>query len=179
MDAKNNPVRRRSESSSADHPTQQLPDVDIGLDKKLDASLVVDARDIGAADALKKAYLEELKFNEDPVTINLQSTQEKNPPKWVPCWNQGIGAEVLMVDGTWVQLGYLPIGVELTTKRKYVEVLLGSKVTRVTTEHDDANVEQPRNIVHRVTSANVIVTLIEDKSPRAREWLRRVTARNT
>jgi hypothetical protein len=179
MDARSNPVRRRSEAVSSDNPTHQLPDVDMALDKPLDSKVIVDARDIDAASALKREYLDELKFNEEPITIQLSSTQEKNPPKWVPCWNQGIGAEVLMVDGSWVQLGYLPIGVEMITKRKYVEVLLGSKVTRVTTEHDDANVENPRNIVHRVTSANVIVTIIEDKSPQAREWLRRVTARNT
>jgi hypothetical protein len=125
MDAQANPVRRRGrEAHSSDFPTQQLPDVDVSLNKALDRSVIVDAQDIGADKQLQNEYLEALAFNEDPITISLEPTQEKNPPKWIECWVQGKGAEVLTADG-WQAWGYLPMGSLITTKRKYVEVLLG------------------------------------------------------
>jgi hypothetical protein len=177
MDAQANPVRRRGrEAHSSDFPTQQLPDVDVSLNKALDRSVIVDAQDIGADKQLQNEYLEALAFNEDPITISLEPTQEKNPPKWIECWVQGKGAEVLTADG-WQAWGYLPMGSLITTKRKYVEVLLGSKVTKVATQHDDGNVDSPRNWVRKVTTSNVHVTIHEDKSPKGGEWLRRIKAR--
>jgi hypothetical protein len=51
----------------------------------------VDAQDIGADKLLQKDYLEELAFNEDPITISLEPTQQKNPPKWHECWVRAKG----------------------------------------------------------------------------------------
>jgi hypothetical protein len=77
-------------------------------------------------------------------------------------------------NGQWLEIEWLPIGVPLTTKRKYVEVLARSKPDAITTVHDDANVERPRNTVRRRTSAQYPLSVIQDPNPRGHEWLSRI-----
>jgi hypothetical protein len=69
------------------------------------------------------------------------------------------------------------MGLVITTKRKYVEVLLGSKVTRFRPSTTTRTSTAPRNWVRKVTTSNVHVTIHEDKSPKGGEWLRRIKAR--
>lgn len=176
MDAITNPVRRaRKDVNSEDFPIQQQPDVSLEFDKPLERSVIIDGK-TAAEDALQADYLAQLAFNEEPITIVVNTLQEKNPPSVVDCWVNGRGAEVWL-NGGWVVMNCIPVDIEVTTKRKYVEVLLGSKVTRVTTEHEDATVEKPRNFARKVTSANVNINILEDKNPKGLEWLRRMRAR--
>ena len=52
------------------------------------------------ATTLEKDYADQLKMAEDPVTIIIHPSQEKNPPQVVDCWVNGRGAEVF-VNGKW------------------------------------------------------------------------------
>ena len=85
---------------------------------------------IKAEKGTSKSYLDELAFMEEPVTIRLEPSAEKNAPAWFPASVNGEGAEVLQPDGRWLHMaeGYLPVGRRVTTKRKYVEVLLRAKI---------------------------------------------------
>jgi hypothetical protein len=87
----------------------------------------------------------------------------------VPCWVNGKGAEVL-VNGKWVEFGYLPVSQMLTTKRKYVEVLLRSKRDSVNTNVIERDNEDPQNIIERSTTSTALFSIIEDRNPRGAEW---------
>ena len=45
---------------------------------------------------LNKDYLDELAFNEEPVTIRLEPSTDKNAATWFPIWVNGKGAEVFI-----------------------------------------------------------------------------------
>lgn len=124
-----------------------------------------------------KVYTELLKMGDDPVTIMINPSNEENAPQSYPCWVNGKGAEVFL-NGQWVIATYLPVGIELTTKRKYVEVLARAKTDNIRTEHEGANVERPRNTVRRTTSAVANFTVIEDRNPRGPAWFAELRRRN-
>lgn len=175
MDAKNSPSGSRKYSRamhSEDHALAQKDDIDIGLDK---AIVHGEALASVAGDVNHQAdYLAALNFMEEPVTILIEeNTRSELPESHVPVGVNGKGAEVL-IDGKWVEAGWLPIGRELTTKRKYVEVLLRSKADTINTDHDDATVERPRNMVKRRTAAQYPVSVLHDANPKSREWQARV-----
>ena len=79
---------------------------------------------------------------------------------------QGKGAEIFE-NGKWLEIGWLPIGREIITKRKYVEVLARSKSDAVKTVHDDATVANPRNTLQRRTSANYPLSILQTPTPKA------------
>lgn len=115
-------------------------------------------------------FMAELAFMEEPVTIRIEENSRSDfPETHVPAQVSGSGAEVL-VEGHWVRMTYLPIGMEIVTKRKYVEVLARAKTDTIKTQHDDATVERPRNITQRRTSANYPLTIISD-TPRGHAWM--------
>lgn len=121
-----------------------------------------------------KDYLSQLAFNEEPVTIIIEeNTRTDFPETHVPVSVQGKGAEVFE-NGRWNEFGWLPIGREITTKRKYVEVLIRAKLDTIKTQHDDATVEKPRNTLQRRTSAAYPVTVLHDANPVGREWFTNV-----
>jgi hypothetical protein len=121
-----------------------------------------------------KDQLAKLAFNEEPITIIIEeNTRSDFPETFVPVTVQGKGAEVFE-NGRWMEVGWLPIGREIITRRKYVEVLIGSKSDSVKTTHDDATVERPRNTVSRRTSSNYPVTILNDANPLGREWVARI-----
>lgn len=134
-------------------------------------------------------YLDELKFNEEPVTIRLEPTAEKNAPTAFPVWNQGKGCEVLIDrdgrfvtttsgSGRWFEKPYIPVGVVLTTKRKYVEIIVRAKIDTVHTEVKEKDSENPRNTIQRFTSAVHSFSIIEDRNPKGVEWLSALRRRN-
>jgi hypothetical protein len=91
-----------------------------------------------------KDYLDELAFQEEPVTIILNPSSEKNAPTAMPVWVNGKGAEVLperRLAGDRLSAGRPQADI----KRKYLEVIIRAKLDAVTTMHDDATVERPRN----------------------------------
>lgn len=124
-----------------------------------------------------KQYLDQLKFMEEPVTIRLEPSTDKNAATMHPVWNNGKGAEIL-IDGVWREVTYLPVATELTTKRKYVAILAGSKIDTVDTVIEDRDSDRPRNITRRVTTALVTFSIIEDRNPLGRAWLTELVRRN-
>lgn len=172
-DALNNPVKRqynRRDTHTEDTPLTQKADIDLDGEIVHGESLVQVAPDI----TNDKAYQAALAFMEEPVTIVIEENSRSDfPETHVAVQVNGKGAEVWQ-NGQWLPIGWLPIGVELTTKRKYVEVLVRSKSDSIKTLHDDATVEKPRNTVRRSTSANYPMSILEDKNPLGREWLSRL-----
>lgn len=126
---------------------------------------------------LNKDYLDALAFGEDPVTIILNPSAEKNAATAFPVWVNGKGAEVFQ-NGRWDEIGYLPIGRSLTIKRKYLEVIIRAKLDAVTTVHDDATVEKPINRINRSTSSVHSFSILEDKNPKGGAWAQEMIRRN-
>lgn len=124
-----------------------------------------------------KDHAERLAMGEDAVTIMINPSNEENAPTSYPVWVNGKGGEVFL-NGQWLPMTYLPVGVELITKRKYVEVLARAKTDNIRTVHDSANVERPRNTVQRTTSAVANFTVLEDKNPRGPAWFAELRRRN-
>lgn len=126
---------------------------------------------------LNKEYLDELKFQDEPVKIILNPTADENAPTSYPVWVNGKGAEVFQRD-RWEEITYLPIGQPIITKRKYLEVIIRSKIDRVTTTHEDATVERPINRVRRATLAVHSFSILEDKNPKGAAWATEMIRRN-
>jgi hypothetical protein len=168
-DAINHPTRRaRRETHTGDMQIGQKDDIDLSLD-----SLVIHGESLkNLAD--DKELLADLAFMEEPMTIRIEeNTRSDFPETHVPVMVNGRGAEVFQ-NGQWLPIGWLPIGIPLTTKRKYVEVLARAKPDAIQTVHDDANVERPRNTVRRRTSAAYPLSIIQDNNQRGHEWLSRI-----
>lgn len=167
----NNPVNQPvRELSTADMAVGQMPPIVFPEHGLPDRERIVEPLDRMPADD----YLSALKFAEEPITIRIERSSEKFAPHSVDCWVNGIGAEVLM-RGKWLQLGYLPVGHAVTTKRKYVEVLARSKTDTVQTEvkkFEDG--EENLNPIH--TSQKTPFSVLRDENPRGGEWLTRLLA---
>lgn len=156
---------------SEDHPIEQLPPIGTDIYQREPEIQLVDRID-------DKDWLETLAFNEDPVTIRIEESAEENAPQYHLVQVNGRGAEVL-IDGKWLIFGYLPVGLQVVTKRKYLEVLLRSKRTRITHMQDDAGPNPAlMNVAHRATSATMAVSIIHDPSPRAGAWVAELKRRN-
>lgn len=170
-EAINNPVRRaRREASTDDMQLGQKDDINLDNDIQHGESLVSVAGDVTHA----QAYIDSLAFMEEPVTIRIEENSRSDfPETHVPVQVNGKEAEVFQ-NGKWLPIGWLPIGVPLITKRKYVEVLARSKSDAISTVHDDATVERPRNTVSRRTRSNYPLSIIQDNNPIGHEWLSRI-----
>ncbi len=134
---------------------------------------VVTGETIGSADA---DYLADLAMNEEPVTIMLISSSERNPPTSMPVWCNGRGAEVWAQNG-WREIVYLPIGVEMIVKRKYLGIIISAKTDSISTQTLNMDGERPENRVSRVTSPVASFTIIYDANPRGPEWARSLRRR--
>jgi hypothetical protein len=125
----------------------------------------------------KKAWLADLAFNEEPVTIRLEPSSDENAVQVFPCWVNGKGAEVFR-NGRWEEIAYLPIGEVITVKRKYLEVIARAKVDTIRTPPMDASTEHPNNRPTRRTHAVNTFSVIEDRNPRGAAWLTEMMRRN-
>lgn len=170
-DAMNRPVNRsKREVHTGDMQVGQHADMDLSLDQQIvhGEGLPNIGEDNG------KQMLADLAFFEEPVTIRIEENSGSDfPETHVPVQVNGKSAEVWM-NGGWVAIGWLPVGVQLTTKRKYVEVLARSKSDSIRTEHEDGGVANPRNMVQRRTRSKYPLSIVEDKNPRGAEWLSRI-----
>lgn len=163
MDANNAPVRRApQELHTADIKIEQKPRIETRED--LAEEIVV------SPEALQKEYAAALAFAEEPVTIRIERSSEKFAPKAIDLWCNGKGAEVMM-NGRWVEMRVLPVGIPVTTKRKFVEILARSKVDSVETVVGGMDEEHPRNAIDRHTSSKAPFSVIEDRNPKGVEWL--------
>lgn len=126
---------------------------------------------VGAS--LLKEQVPGIAFGEEPVTIRIERTSEKFAPKVVDIWVNGKGAEAF-VNGAWVEFGFLPVGLEVITKRKYVEVMARSKVDNVSTETGSMNDDNPVNKINRATSSRTPFSVLKDINPLGAQWLTRL-----
>lgn len=166
-DAINSPVNQPvRELHTGDMPVGQNPAIVLKDDEPIEREQTIQTLDRLPADD----YLAALKFGEEPVTIRIERSSEKFAPHSVDCWVNGVGAEVL-IRGKWLQLGYLPIGHMVTTKRKYVEILARSKTDSVRTEVRNEESESPDNVIDRHTSQKTPFSVIRDENPKGAEWL--------
>lgn len=173
-DALNAPIRRaRRELNSADIPVEQKDDILMQDDAPIEHSRTIEH---AHPDDLVNGMVEQLAFNEQPVSILIYPSREKNPPLVVDCWVNGRGAEVF-VGGKWHEFNCLPINIEVTTKRKYVEALAMSKHDTIDTDVGSTMEENPHNRIRCMTSATVAFTVTKDASPHSAEWLRRIMSR--
>jgi hypothetical protein len=133
---------------------------------------VIQVDRIGAKD-----YLAELAFMEEPVRIRLEPSTDKNAICKFVVYVNGQGAEILL-NGKWLSIGWLPVGQEITVKRKVLEVIVRTKIDTIHTEVRNKDSDQPFNTEQRFTSAVHSFSVIEDKSPRGAAWLSEMRRRN-
>jgi hypothetical protein len=127
-----------------------------------------------------KEHLAELAFNEEPVTIRLEPTAEKNAATTFPVWVNGRGCEIFQ-NGRWLEIAYIPIGQVVIIKRKYLAVIIGAKIDTIQTtktETEDVRPDRENNKILRFTSAVHSLSIIEDRNPKGVEWLTELRRRN-
>lgn len=122
-------------------------------------------------------YLADLAMMEEPVTIRLEPSSDKNAATVFPIWVNGKMAEVFQ-NGRWAEIGYLPVGMPLTVKRKVLEVIIRAKTDTVHTKVTGMDQDQPRNTVDRFTSPVHSFSIIEDRNPRGAAWVSELRRRN-
>lgn len=159
----------KREVHTGDLPVGQAPRITLGADDEIDHEQVI----VPIDSPLGSDQMQNLAFAEEPVTIRIERSNEKHAPIVVDCWVNGKGAEVF-VNGKWTEFGCLPVGIPVTTKRKYVEILARSKIDNVTTNTGTIHDANPVNHIDRATSSKVPFSMIQDRNPLGVEWLTRL-----
>ncbi len=163
----------KPERNTEDIPQIQPPDIILPASGAIPRGEQIEVLD----KPITNDYAAALAFNEDPVTIMIEPGNEENPARVIDCWVNGKGAEVLDPNtGRWNEINCLPVGGVITTKRKYVEVIARAKLDKVSTKHDDSNVEMPENRIVRTTSRKAVFTVLRDDNPKGQAWLTRLMA---
>lgn len=142
-------------------------------------------------DVLKdKDYLDKLAFMEQPVTVRLEPSNEKNAATVFPIWVNGTGCEVYFDTvsgksihpedgkGRWLQCAYVPVDEELTIKRKYLEVIIRAKIDTVQTQVIEHPGLDPENRVSRFTSPIHSFSILYDPDPRGPDWVKSIRRKN-
>lgn len=159
-DAINNPVKRqytRREVHNAEMPTRELPVIEDAQDRETE--VILSTEDMAAKD-----YIEELKFNEDILTIYLHRGREKFAPQLIDFYVNGV-------------CKWIPVEQQVKVARKFVEVMARSQPMDVRTESHMMENSQDANTVnriHRSMSANYSFSVIHDPSPKGAAWLAKV-----
>jgi hypothetical protein len=122
-------------------------------------------------------YLDELAFMQEPVTIRIEPSADKNAAGAYPCWCNGKPAEVFQ-NGKWDEIGYLPVGRILTVRRSILEIIIRAKVDTIHTKIQEMDSERPNNVVNRFTTPVHSFSIIEDKNPRGPGWVTELRRRN-
>jgi hypothetical protein len=169
------PVRKpRAEINTGDMPVGQkapiiMPALADGMPDREELAIAPAIE--GPSGKLNK-LMGDIAFGEEPVTICLSQSNEKHAPKFIPCWNNGKKAEVL-INGQWIAQGWLPVGVPITTKRKYAEVLARSKQDSVTTDVV-RHPEYEQNLVNFSTSLTSPFSIINATS-KDMDWMNKIS----
>ena len=109
-------------------------------------------------------YAAALAFNEEPVTIVVHETTDKN----------AIPVPGVFVNG---RSQYFLRGVPVTVRRKFVEALVRTKPISVQTKVTVKSVgEEPVNEVIRTSALLYPFSVIEDKNRNGAAWLRKILA---
>jgi hypothetical protein len=162
----------RQELHSNKLPTEQKPPISDDP-SSYDGDIITGER-IASVDA---DYLADLAMNEEPVTIRLEPSSDKNAATSFPIWVNGKRAEVFQ-NGRWEEIGYLPVGCILTVKRKVLEVIIRAKTDTVHTKVQEMESERPNNVIQRFTSPVHSFSVLEDANPRGAAWVAELRRRN-
>jgi hypothetical protein len=161
-------------------PTREVHSDDTKIDQRRSVFNAAD-RDEGDVILVDRVasddYLAELAFMEEPVTIRLEPSSDRNAISRFVVYVNGQGAEIFE-NGRWRSIGWLPVGPNITIKRKVLEVIVRTKIDTVHTEVRNKDSEQPFNTEQRFTSAVHSFSVIEDKSPRGAAWMTEMRRRN-
>lgn len=137
-----------------------------------------------------KDYMDKLAFMEQPVTIRIEPSTEKNSAKVIYVAVNGKGCEVFVDkatgnsihpeegSGIWLEFTWIPVERELTIKRKYLEVLLRAKTNTIETRIIEKPNENPENKEEKFTSPIATFSILYDPDPRGIQWMREIRARN-
>ena len=160
----------KKELHSPDIPIDSIPDIDLSA---LGPFARPAAPSIEAIDKpLEMDLARNLAFAEEPITILLHPGQEEYAPMFRECWVNGEGVEAF-VNGQWVHLGSLPVGQEVITRRKYVEVYARAKLNTVKTVVIQFPDRELNNV--KITPVHSVpFSVVKDDNPRGREWLNRL-----
>ena len=173
VDAINHPVNvRRGELFSGDYPMQSRGTV--SLDGELDHTDLITP--VQGPAALDKNLIRDLAVNEEVLDIIIQVVPrhgEKFTPPFTECWCNGKGIEV-EVGGKWTSTGWVINNKPIRTKRKYVEILLRSKMDVVNTRHDDTTAKNPQNFVDITAGATKTISILRDPNPAGADWLTKI-----
>lgn len=104
------------------------------------------------------AYIDELAFMEEKLTIRLEPSADRYSPKFVD----------VSVNG---RIEWLEVGAPIKVARKYVEVLARAKSDTFITIAPNTNDENPVNMISRNTSQKYPFSVIKDPNPRGYQWL--------
>ena len=110
-----------------------------------------------------KAKADNLAFMEEPVTIMVHTTTDKNAVPFVEVWNDGRVQRFLR-------------GKEQTVKRKFIEVLARAKAD---TYQSQEFMDRDGNMNFRypkTTSLKYPFSVVRDENPKGHDWLKKVLA---
>ena len=124
------------------------------------------------------SQLEAMAFQEEPMVILIHRGQDMTSSKTTDLIAvNGVPAEMLFKNG-WVEVGFLPKGIAITTKRKYVGVISSSKMESLMTRHEQAHEQEDiNNRLERSTTSQLPFSVLQDKNPKGVEWLQGVVQR--
>lgn len=128
----------------------------------------------------------EMAFMEEPIVIVISPSAERNPMLctdlvsiggvWAKIWMLPSGrlASSLseMGSGRWMPFGYLPKGYPIVTKRMFANELAKSYTLHIVAGFDPPKPnEEPVNYINRTVQRTQHFSVVEDRSPRGREWI--------
>jgi hypothetical protein len=155
------PVAPRNLIDSGDL-ARDIQDGDVLMPSTGDARLVQPVVQVPDGPATR-AKAEELAFMNELVTVMVHESDSKFAEPFIPVWNYG-------------RIQIFPRGVEVTCKRKFVEVLARTKgATYGNHEYVDPEgnraYKYPKKVVRRFS-----FTVTRDDNPRGRDWLKKTLA---
>lgn len=173
-------MTNQAKNRPANSPSQEVYTADMAMTQPSDIdfdSPIVHGEalaNLGEENKMIDGYKKMLAFMEEAVTVRIEGNgrDEECPETHVPVAVNGVNAQV-MINGQWLSIGWLPIGEIITTKRKFVEVLMRSQPETIRTVHDEATIDKPRNTQSRQKSRKYPLTIIKD-SAEGIEWSNRV-----
>jgi hypothetical protein len=158
---------KREMRESADVEIAQRPTVHIPVEGSIPRDILTDPRE--EVRTAEDAKLKELAFQDEPVTIRIHPAAGKHKDPWMFCQVNGIA--VILDNGAWQKVNMFPRNKTFTTKRYCVETIARAKIDEIEAGYDLPPNSDPRNNVNFTTSAVANFVVLEDKSPRAAEWL--------
>jgi hypothetical protein len=167
--AKNNPVFAPSNSVSSEELTtapEKTVSFDNGIRQEAGSDIVIERDALNFSEKAAR-----LAFMEEDVRVVINEDGGKNPEKFIYLSVNGVGPGPGGVP--WV-----PRGVEITMKRKFLNVLAGARQVKYT-NYEEVNTEGERESKQKATANDRYpFQVVEDSNPRGIDWLRQLRATN-